>query len=290
MPYDSNQPTTSCLVCQGHANVYQPDITLRAVNCSLCGDFKIDRTTVDDLRLPFTESKRQALARHVIRKMTASGTRPLLTNEFFQALRERTLPTAAEASDNLLLWIAEQADDSPGRVIGVNRMDDVLYAIVGVKGGFDIEWIVNSLLDQRLFQRVGDARLDIDSGRLTAFGWQRVDDLKRAHVSSKYAFFARQFDNPVLDRVFTKCLVPAVRQTGYELRIAPQRAGPIDATIEDAIRRCRFLIADLSDDNNGAYWEAGFAEGLGKPVIYVCRADVASHFDTCPTSAPVRQI
>jgi nucleoside 2-deoxyribosyltransferase len=55
----------------------------------------------------------------------------------------------------------------------------------------------------------------------------------------------------------------------------------VDAVIEDEIRRCRFLIADLSDDNAGAYWEAGFAEGLGKPVFYVCRSDPrTTHFDT----------
>jgi nucleoside 2-deoxyribosyltransferase len=64
-----------------------------------------------------------------------------------------------------------------------------------------------------------------------------------------------------------------------------QRAGLIDAVIEDEIQRCKFLIADLSDDNAGAYWEAGFAEGLRKPVIYICRAKVAdveikTHFDT----------
>jgi len=55
----------------------------------------------------------------------------------------------------------------------------------------------------------------------------------------------------------------------------------VDAVIEDEIRRCRFLIADLSDDNAGAYWEAGFAEGLGKPVIYICSAKKvdAVHFD-----------
>jgi hypothetical protein len=280
MPFYSNERTTPCLVCQGHANVYERASRLPAVNCSLCGDFRIDQTTIDDWRLPFTEPKQQALARQVIRKMTASGTRPLLTNEFFQSLRERTLPTPAEASDNLLLWIAEQADDSPGRIIDVNRLDDVLYAIVGVKGGFDIEWIVNSLVDLDLFQRDTSIRAHIDSGRLTAFGWQRVDALKRAHVSSKYAFFARKFKNPDLDRVFKECLVPAVKQTGYELRIASEEAGLIDALIEDGIRRCRFLIADLSDDNGGAYWEAGFAHGLGKPVIYICREGVIPHFDT----------
>jgi len=31
----------------------------------------------------------------------------------------------------------------------------------------------------------------------------------------------------------------------------------------------------------GAYWEAGYAEGLQKPVIYTCRKDWKGiHFDT----------
>jgi hypothetical protein len=52
------------------------------------------------------------------------------------------------------------------------------------------------------------------------------------------------------------------------------------------IRNCRFLIADLSHANLGAYWEAGYAEGLGKPVIYTCERSVfldpqrQPHFDT----------
>lgn len=67
-----------------------------------------------------------------------------------------------------------------------------------------------------------------------------------------------------------------------------QRAGLIDAIMEHEIRRCRFVVADLSDDNAGAYWEAGFAEGLGKPVFYLCcekdpgdpTRDKKTHFDT----------
>jgi nucleoside 2-deoxyribosyltransferase len=44
------------------------------------------------------------------------------------------------------------------------------------------------------------------------------------------------------------------------------------------------LIADLTHENRGAYWEAGYAEGLGKPVIYVCEKSkfetLTTHFDT----------
>jgi len=118
------------------------------------------------------------------------------------------------------------------------------------------------------------------NGYLTATGWQRVEKLKRAHISSKYAFFARRFTNPDLDAVYNRCLRPAVEATGYELRTVTQKAGLIDVIIENEIRRCRFLIADLSDDNAGAYWEAGLAEGLGKDVIYICREGRKTHFDT----------
>ena len=107
-----------------------------------------------------------------------------------------------------------------------------------------------------------------------------AEELRRAHVASRYAFFARKFANDDLDQVYTECLLPAVKQTGYDLRTVTQKAGHIDAIIEDEIRRCRFLIADLSDDNAGAYWEAGFAEGLRKPVIYICREGMQTHFDT----------
>ena len=45
----------------------------------------------------------------------------------------------------------------------------------------------------------------------------------------------------------------------------------MDNRMQLAIKRSRFLLADISGGNNGAYWEAGYAFGLGKPVIYSCR-------------------
>jgi hypothetical protein len=48
-------------------------------------------------------------------------------------------------------------------------------------------------------------------------------------------------------------------------------SGLIDDQLRVAQQTSRFVIADLTHANNGAYWEAGFAEGLGRPVIYTCR-------------------
>lgn len=78
----------------------------------------------------------------------------------------------------------------------------------------------------------------------------------------------------------------AVRQTGFELRKLDDqpKAGLVDNRLRVELRRSRFLIADPPGGNSGAYWEAGFGEGLGRPVIYTCeRASFEKekpHFDT----------
>jgi hypothetical protein len=231
--------------------------------------------------LPLKDLKQWALASHLIRRLQGAK-RPALNSDFFQSLSQRTLPTPAEAADSLLLWLAEQADGSPGKQIQITYSDQKIQASIGVVDQNDLEWVTGALKNQGLLD--GAAATAMHLSRLTPMGWLRVEKLKRAHVASKFAFFARQFNNSDLDSVFDKCLRPAVAETGYELRPVTQRAGLVDAIIEDEIRRCRFLIADLSDDNAGAYWEAGFAEGLGKPVIYVCCAkqgteDKKTHFD-----------
>ena len=97
---------------------------------------------------------------------------------------------------------------------------------------------------------------------------------------------AMQYDDPILDVVFLACFKPAVAATGFRLErldVRP-RAGLIDDRLRVEIRTSRFLVADLTHGNQGAYWEAGFAEGLGKPVIYTCEKDrfdkMKPHFDT----------
>ena len=48
------------------------------------------------------------------------------------------------------------------------------------------------------------------------------------------------------------------------------------------IRDAEFVIADFSGKSVGVYYEAGFARGLGRPVIHCCRdSDFDErHFDT----------
>jgi nucleoside 2-deoxyribosyltransferase len=79
---------------------------------------------------------------------------------------------------------------------------------------------------------------------------------------------------------------PAVSSLGFELvdmRDAAE-AGIIDNVMRARIRDASFVLVDLTHANEGAYWEAGYAEGLGKPVLYLCNRQTfeqrGTHFDT----------
>ena len=110
------------------------------------------------------------------------------------------------------------------------------------------------------------------------------------HVATRkedYGFLAMQYGDDALEDLAKSYLKPIVRDTlGYELidMRDVSKAGIVDNIMRDRIRKSKFAIVDLTHDNNGAYWEAGFAEALEKPVVYICEKkkfnDLKTHFDT----------
>jgi nucleoside 2-deoxyribosyltransferase len=94
------------------------------------------------------------------------------------------------------------------------------------------------------------------------------------------------FKQHPLETFAADVLKPATREVGYDLvdMRDVSRAGIIDNLMREQIRDSAFVVVDLTHDNSGAYWEAGYAEGLGKQVIYICERSkfdrAKTHFDT----------
>jgi nucleoside 2-deoxyribosyltransferase len=121
----------------------------------------------------------------------------------------------------------------------------------------------------------------------TVRGWQELDDMKRPRTDSAQAFVAMWFNEATI-AAYTHGIEPALRETGYNsIRIdKKEHNNKIDDEIIAEIRRSRFLVADFTCEPNnvrgGVYYEAGFAQGLGIPVIWTCKDTslVDLHFDT----------
>ena len=122
---------------------------------------------------------------------------------------------------------------------------------------------------------------------LTLDGWEQYEAEKRGEFRGNYGFIAMPFEDSELDPFVKNVVKPAVKEgIGYDLVDMRDvaRAGVIDNIMRTRIRDAAFVIVELTHDNPGAYWEAGYAEGLGKPVIYICekaKFDLKkTHFDT----------
>ena len=149
----------------------------------------------------------------------------------------------------------------------------------------DLYWLLEQSSVKRLFEPTVQVGYIDTSGqkpggslrfRLTMEGWERYEALRHAEVASRSVFMAMKFGDAELDNVVNGCFKGAVKRAGFVLRpmTEGQPAGLIDDQLRVALRTSRLAIADLSHGNHGAYWEAGFAEGLGRPVIYTCKRKV----------------
>lgn len=139
-------------------------------------------------------------------------------------------------------------------------------------------------------QEAGWVRLDPIFGTsgvvLTAQGLDRVAELERNTFSkeSKQVFVAMWFDSS-LDKSwkdgFEKACDAAGGHKALRMDLKEHNQKICDAIIAE-IRKSRFLIADFTGHRGGVYFEAGYALGLGIPVIWTCREDELekTHFDT----------
>ena len=118
---------------------------------------------------------------------------------------------------------------------------------------------------------------------LTALGCERVEVLESGRGQARNAFVAMSF-HPSMDSVWSDGISPALSDCGFIPRRVDKEEhnGKICDKIIAEIRAAGFLVADFSMHRAGVYFEAGFAMGLGKPVIWTCsEQDIAgAHFDT----------
>jgi nucleoside 2-deoxyribosyltransferase len=119
--------------------------------------------------------------------------------------------------------------------------------------------------------------------RLTLNGWKHLAELPQNENRPRQAFVAMWFHED-LDALWQDGFKPALEQTGYDpIRIdRTEHNEKIDDRIIAEIRKSGLLVADFTGQRGGVYFEAGFAMGLGTPVIWTCRnTDIEKlHFDT----------
>ena len=258
--------------------------------CPRCGGYLITRELKDDLQSeknPLT----LILVSSWIREQNEIGREVSLTTDVYERLKkDLRMPSISEKQFKLMQALERRT--KPGKWINFRENMEALIAAGWCTSLEELIFWIKTLTERKLLKEKGQTymvtrggiRLDIPSHiQITGSGWDYLDEYKRQKPKdSKKAFIAMWFDKS-MDPILDNAIYPAVEEAGYEpIRIdRVEHIDKVDDKIIAEIRSSKFLIADLTGHRNGVYFEAGFALGLGIPVVWCVREDQLdkAHFD-----------
>ncbi|PKK89040.1 MAG: hypothetical protein CVV64_16265 [Candidatus Wallbacteria bacterium HGW-Wallbacteria-1] len=267
-----------CVLCEAEADFEDyPIAFMLKISCGNCSTYTILRNAYDDLKDDQSYRKNE---RHLI-----SG--------YFRELSERGLAqektfTLEEINRIISLpWVPKSVEDKANKLLSyIDRRSSYFQepieinfdtpAIAYCKNPRELACLYHELGKLNLINTNGQAPKGTHAmmARLTLTGAKEVERLKQASPNSKQCFVAMRFDQQ-MDNIYKNHIDSAVKATGFEpLRINDkEHNGDICDHIIGEIKKSRFLIADFTGLRPGVYYEAGFAHGLGLPVIFTCHED-----------------
>lgn len=282
---------TKCPVCDYEAEILQYSGGPWNLSCPRCGEFEISDVSAHVLGT-WSQQKKANLSGWIRENPGAR-----IFETALRKLEHLRTPTVGEKAEKLLLAIARQ---HPKAGIPIPLFRAVIKKTVNI--GSNVPSFTADVLPQVLSQAwAQDSQegvfliftylvqhkkflQDADGGAfmITPDGWSYIHSLTHALTPSNLGFIAMWFDKS-MDEAHV-AIREAIKSAGYDsLRIdGTEHNNKIDDEIIAAIRRSKFVVADFTGHRGGVYFEAGFAGGLGIPVIWMCREDELEkvHFDT----------
>jgi len=283
MNLDDNEARCSICGCT-HVSVHLDNTawTVFAIDCAICGKYTITRIARSS-QLPQYIIDTKHLFSGVIRKHSESGsyfyvdTTITSDEKAYQTKVLSEVPRGVRGKCDAILKHFVKQSRFPGDKIFIDP--DVDYPIGFCTSDTELNYYLKHL------EECGDIRTT--TGRieddvelvLTPAGWDRLDGYTDGRDSDQ-CFTAMWFD-PNLNVAYTDGIKKLESLTGYRmLRIdGVQFNDKICDRILAEIRKSRFMIADVTGHRHAVYFEAGFAMGLGIPVIWTC---ARSDLEKCP--------
>ena len=245
--------------------------------------------------LPLRLEERARLTTFLIDERRKGNGNPQVTSELIDAARNPDPMPVYDRATRLLRYLADTSTPSASRPIlrgGSNLMQRAFGHAEIARGDSpqeqeELRYLVDYLVDKGFVKWGSNSTLAgyPDSCVVTVDGYRHMEDFARS-IDDGQAFVAMWFDDEMFT-VYEEAICPGVEDAHYKPFIITQgkNVRKLDDAIISSIRRSRFLIADFTQGRGGArgsvYYEAGFAHGLGKDVIFTCRKDKVNklHFD-----------
>jgi nucleoside 2-deoxyribosyltransferase len=189
---------------------------------------------------------------------------------------------AEEMINRLLIWISRACWRVDYRY-QINFGYD--YSLIYAQSAEELRKIVDWAIAHKFLERHKETMGSPVFCNPTLEGWNHLREIEKNTLDINRAFVATWFDDSI-DPIYKNGIKPALEETGYSaiwMKMLEHNE-KIDDRIIAEIRNSGLMIADFTGNRGGVYFEAGFALGLGIPVIWCCRnvEDETDnlHFDT----------
>jgi nucleoside 2-deoxyribosyltransferase len=214
---------------------------------------------------------------------------PFYNNEKLEKIiKEAVFPKLPkEKFDNLISYLFSLQEYAGSSIDIYSECEhDLFLKKLYFKNHEEYWFYLNTLNDSGLIEYIdvsskdGNDAIDI---KMTFRGLTYNIELQETGFNSKDCFVAMSFSKSMIN---TR---DAIKQTivgcGFKPILIDEINYESEITINDAIisniKSSKFLVADFTEQRHGVYFEAGYALGRGKPVIYICHENDfdGTHFD-----------
>jgi len=258
------------------------------ITCRMCGESIITDEARREIQDDLSERERADLASWVREQAVhhrkppsicssewkgASNSHDYRINQILETLAPRDI---SERLDRVLVNLGCIAEE-PGEYCKLDAYDIyVCYA----RSPQQMHFLLDALQESGWLRTVADGWSTM---MITPSGWKQIGELQAVGGKSDQTFVAMSF-KPALEPAWRDGLYKGIKAAGYRpVRVDKEEHNEkICDRIISEIRRSGFLVADVTGHRQGVYFEAGYALGLGIPVIWTCRKDQLDecHFDT----------
>lgn len=296
---DENPPE-KCPLCHHSESVFERVSQTRTwgFSCPRCGKYYLAKLLYSKSQHLFTENVTFKLAciaceRNIRHKNDTSRRFVLLNEGSYPGSAQTRFPDARIFMiDEMLDAFPDGSDIFDRSLMNISRL--VKHPLETVKRS-NKEWTYLMFCPEQNLDQHIECMEDMDLIRkdnytmnestfyIAPHGWERVSELSIVRSESQQGFVAMWFSNEIY-KYFREGIKPAIEKAGYKAQRIDEKEhlNDIRDEIIAEIRRSRFLVADVTGQSSGVYFEAGFAQGLGLPVIWTVREDQIGqvHFDT----------
>ena len=262
---------------------------LLPIDCPACGKYEIDILLEKEYHNDIV-GKRFLLSGIIREKYYQSNKQKVILNKarFQDILKYSVYPSSIEERYLKFLNFLKYVSKFPGQFVPVlpEELVALFYSVNLEEACYYVEYLSKlELISIHPVDIQGYPQYCPSNVCLTPKGWEYLEETSRIYKQYKQAFVAMAFDSQMCE-VYEQAIHPAIKVCGFTpFRVDKNEHNEkICDVIMAQVRVSRFLLADITCHKKGVYFEAGFAFGLGLPVIFCCKDEEeqikSMHFDT----------